>query len=280
MSNTKPRNESTQKPNLVQTQSSTSLDPKLNKAEQVRRDNDNVKNPHVGIYDVDMALKNFLTTGINPNVEIDGVLQSVPIYYASPERWKSAMNDGFFKDKNGKQILPVIIFTRNGISYNNEMVKTKIHNFTDDNQLFERKYTEKNKYTAFSVLNNQKPIKEYISVERPDYVDVDYEMMVWCEFTPQLNRVIEQFIYFSGRSYGERYKFVIKSDSISFETSNDFGADRIVKANVSLTVKAYIVPEFASTSRNSKKVYSVGKIRFGESVVLGGNTFLKKSGNE
>ena len=57
---TKYRNTDIIKPNLTQTQSSTSEDVKLNKAKQVRRDQDNVKNISVGIYDVDSAFKNFL----------------------------------------------------------------------------------------------------------------------------------------------------------------------------------------------------------------------------
>ena len=53
------RNTDNTKPNLTQTQSSTSEDPKLNKAKQVRRDQDNVKNISVGIYDIDSAFKHF-----------------------------------------------------------------------------------------------------------------------------------------------------------------------------------------------------------------------------
>ena len=41
---TKYRNTDASKPIITQTQSSTTEDPKLNKAKQVRRDQDNVKN--------------------------------------------------------------------------------------------------------------------------------------------------------------------------------------------------------------------------------------------
>ena len=46
---TKYRNEDKSKPNIIQTKSSTSLDKKLNKAKQVRRDKDKMKNFSVGI---------------------------------------------------------------------------------------------------------------------------------------------------------------------------------------------------------------------------------------
>ena len=56
---TKYRNTDKSKPQIIQTQSSTSVDPKLNKGKQLRRDKDKVKNVSVGIYDVDSAFKNF-----------------------------------------------------------------------------------------------------------------------------------------------------------------------------------------------------------------------------
>ena len=45
---------------LKRTQSSFSDDPKLNKAKQVSRRKDDVKNIQVGIYDIDLAFKAFL----------------------------------------------------------------------------------------------------------------------------------------------------------------------------------------------------------------------------
>ena len=81
----------------------------------------------------------------------------------------------------------------------------------------------------------------------------------------QVNKIVEQIIYFQGRSFGDRYKFVIKGDSYSFETTTGVGEDRIVRANVSLTAKAYIVPEYAAQTNNTKRRISVGKISWGES---------------
>ena len=65
------RNTDTSKPNLTQTESSTAQDPKLNKAKQVRRDQDNVKNISVGIYDVDSAFKNFFEKGEIKNIFLE-----------------------------------------------------------------------------------------------------------------------------------------------------------------------------------------------------------------
>lgn len=274
------RNTDTSKPNLTQTESSTSQDPKLNKAKQVRRDQDNVKNVSVGIYDVDTAFKNFLEKDVKPTIEDDGRFYPVPVMYASPEKWASAQRDGFMKDDNGMILTPVISFKRNNLSINTDLAKLKVAQNEDAHQMFERTYTKTNRYDQFSVLTGQSPKKEYMSVERPDYVNLEYEVVVWCDYMEQVNKIVEQIVFFQGRSFGDRYKFVIKGDSYAFETISEMGQDRITKASINLTAKAYIVPEYAAVTNNTKRRISIGKVSWGESRKLGGNEFHPIIGNE
>ncbi len=277
---TKYRNTDFSKPPIVQTQSSTTPDPKLNKAKQLRRDKDKVKNVNVGIYDIDSAFKTFIEKDVKPTVEDDGRIFPIPVMYASPEKWASAQRDGFMRDDNGMMLTPVIIFKRNNLSINTELSKLKVAQNEDAHQMFERKYTNVNRYDQFSILTNENVKKEYLSVERPDYVNLEYEVVVWCDYMEQVNKVVEQIVYFQGRSFGERYKFVVKGDSYSFETLSEMGQDRITKANINLTVKAYIVPEYAAVSQNTKRHISIGKVSFSESPKLSGNSKPKKRGNE
>ena len=274
------RNTDKRKPQIIQTQSSTSVDPKLNKAKQIRRDKDNVKNVSVGIYDVDSAFKTFLEKDVKPTVEDDGRYFPVPVMYASPEKWASAQRDGFMKDDNGMILTPVIVFKRDNLSINTELSKLKVAQNEDAHQFFERKYTNVNKYDQFSVLTGENPKREFMSVERPDYVDLQYEVIVWCDYMEQVNKVVEQIVFFQGRSFGERYKFVIKGDSYSFETIAEMGQDRITKATISLVAKAYIVPEFVGLNNNTKRTISIGKVSFTEDKSLSGLKTIKKSGNE
>lgn len=274
------RNTDKRKPQIIQTQSSTSVDPKLNKGKQLRRDKDTVKNVSVGIYDVDSAFKTFLEKDVRPTVEDDGRYFPVPVMYASPEKWASAQRDGFMKDDNGMILTPVIVFKRDNLSINTELSKLKVAQNEDAHQFFERKYTNVNKYDQFSVLTGENPKREFMSVERPDYVDLQYEVIVWCDYMEQVNKVVEQIVFFQGRSFGERYKFVIKGDSYSFETIAEMGQDRITKATISLVAKAYIVPEFVGLNNNTKRTISVGKVSFTEDKSLSGLKTFKKSGNE
>ena len=274
------RNEDTSKPNLTQTQSSTSEDVKLNKANQIRRDQDNVKNVSVGLYDIDTAFKQFLENDVKPTIEADGRFYPVPVMYASPEKWASAQRDGFMKDDNGMILTPVISFKKNNLSLNTDLSKLKVAQNEDAHQMFERKYTNVNRYDQFSILTDQIAKKEYMSVERPDYVNLDYEVVVWCDYMEQVNKIVEQIVYFQGRSFGDRYKFVIKGDSYSFETLAGMGEDRITKATISLTAKAYIVPEYTGTSNNTKRKISIGKVSWGNGPKLDGDSSPTKIGNE
>lgn len=274
------RNNDTSKPNIIQTESSTAQDPKLNKAKQVRRDQDNVKNISVGIYDVDSAFKTFLEKDVKPTIEDDGRFYPVPVMYASPEKWASAQRDGFMKDDNGMILTPVISFKRNNLSINTDLAKLKVAQNEDAHQMFERKYNRTNRYDQFSILTGQSPKKEYMSVERPDYVNLEYEVVVWCDYMEQVNKIVEQIVFFQGRSFGDRYKFVIKGDSYGFETISEMGQDRITKASINLTAKAYIVPEYAAVTNNTKRRISVGKVSWSDSPKLGGNDSPTKIGNE
>ena len=274
------RNTDTSKPNLTQTESSTTQDPKLNKAKQIRRDQDNVKNVSVGIYDVDSAFKTFLEKDVKPTIEDDGRFYPVPVMYASPEKWASAQRDGFMRYDNGMILTPVISFKRNNLSINTDLAKLKVAQNEDAHQMFERKYNRVNRYNQFSVLTGQSPKKEYMSVERPDYVNLEYEVVVWCDYMEQVNKIVEQIVFFQGRSFGDRYKFVIKGDSYAFETISEMGQDRITKASINLTAKAYIVPEYAAVTNNTKRRVSVGKVSWGENPTLSGNESYPNIGNE
>lgn len=277
---TKYRNTDIIKPNLTQTQSSTSEDVKLNKAKQVRRDQDNVKNISVGIYDVDFAFKDFLENNVKPTIESDGRFYPVPVIYASSEKWVSAQQRGYMVDDNDMLLTPIILFKRNNLSINTELSKLKVAENEDAHQMFERKYTKANRYDQFSILTNQQPVREFMSVERPDYVNLEYEVIIWCEYMEQVNKIVEQIIYFQGRSFGDRYKFVIKADSYSFETTTSVTEDRITRANITLTAKAYIVPEYAGMVNNTKRRFSVGKVSWGNSPKLNDTDSTIRSGNE
>ena len=162
---------------MKRTKSSFSDDPKLNKAKQVSRRNDNVKNIQVGIYDIDLrAFKDFLERDVKPIIEENGKFIPVPVLYASPENWSSAQRDGFLRDGNGKVQTPLISFKRNSLDINTEYSKLKVMTDEDTSQSFIRKYSQENRYDQFSILQDQKPVQEKFIVD--DLITLIYPMML------------------------------------------------------------------------------------------------------
>jgi len=248
------------KVDLKKTQSSFSDDPKLNKAKQISRRTDDVKNISVGIYDIDLAFKDFLERDVKPIIKEDGKFIPVPVIYSSPENWVSAQKDGYIRDKLGKIITPLITFKRNSLDINTDLAKLKVLTDDDTSRTFVRKYTQENKYDAFSQLIDQRPVPERYIVDTPDYVDISYDVIIWCDFTEDLNKLVEQIIYFQGQCFGQRYKFEIRGNSYSFETTNGVGEERIVRSNVTLTAKAYLIPEHKGQTINTQKAFGFSKV--------------------
>ena len=246
---------------LKRTQNSFSDDPILDKSKQISRRNDDIKNVNVGIYDIDLAFKSFLEKDVKPLIEENGKFIPVPVMYASPENWSAAQREGFLRDNNGKVQTPLISFKRNSLDINTEYSKLKVMTDEDTSQSFVKKYSKENRYDQFSLLQDQKPVLEKYIVDRPDYVNIAYDVIVWCDFMEDLNKVVEQIIYFQGGTFGERYKFQIKGESYSFDTTSGVGEERIVRSNVTLTAKAYLVPEDKGKNTiNTQKAFGASKI--------------------
>jgi len=248
------------KVDLKRTESSFSDDKVLNKAKQISRRNDNAKSPVIGIYEIDLAFKSFLEMDVKPTIVDNGKFIPVPVLYASPENWVSAQRDGYMRDDLGKIITPLISFRRNTLDVNTDYSKLKVLTDEDTTRTYTKKYSQENKYDAFSQLIGQKPVEERYVVDTPDYVDISYEVIIWCDYMQDLNKLVEQIIYFQGGTFGDRYKFQIKGDSYTFENTNGVGEERIVKSNVTLTAKAYIVPEYKGRVKNFQKVFGTSKI--------------------
>tara|TARA_R110000803_G_scaffold44631_4_gene94388 strand:- start:801 stop:1595 length:795 start_codon:yes stop_codon:yes gene_type:complete len=250
------------KVDLKRTESSFSDDLTLKKSEQISRKNDDVKTPSVGIYDIDMAFKTFLEKDVKPTVEENGTIITVPVMYSTPENWSTVQRDGFMRDASGKILAPVITFKRNSLDINTELSKLKVLTDGDTSRTFVKKYSSSNRYDSFTQLIGEQPINEYYVVDTPDYVNISYDIIIWCDYMEDLNKVVEQIIYFQGGAFGDRYKFQIKGDSYSFETTNGVGDERIVRSNATLTVKAYLVPEHKGQVVNASKAFGQSKINW------------------
>jgi hypothetical protein len=213
-----------------------------NKALDVRRDTDTKKNFTITLLDIDTTIIDYLDKVINLGVIDSGTSVKVPILYGNPERWKAAQVDGYFRDINGKIQLPVLMFKRGSFNKNESL------------QTFNRyltypvitKFTEKNKYDRFSLMNNSvAPVHQIHAVTLPDHIKIEYEFMVWTEYVEQMNNIIEKINFASDDYWGDpqRFKFRVSINDYTHTTEVSTDKDRMVRTNFSLSVYAYLLPE-------------------------------------
>ena len=73
------------------------------------------ENFSVTLYDVDLAIMEYMRDVVLPELDEDGTKIKVPVLYGNPERWKSARKDGVLRDVRGRLQLPLVMYKRNSI---------------------------------------------------------------------------------------------------------------------------------------------------------------------
>jgi hypothetical protein len=92
-------------------------------------------------------------------------------------------------------------------------------------------------------------------------------MMIWCDFTSQLNSVVDQILPYGRFSWGNEFnKFPTAIGQFSFETVNTVGEDRLVRATVPITVQGTLLSAQESRVETLKKMYSVKRLSFNQYV--------------
>jgi hypothetical protein len=214
----------------------------VNPALDTRRDQDPRKNKTITLLDIDTAILEYLQDVINPTVVDAGQNVKVPILYGNPERWKAGKVDGFLRDYQGKIQIPAIMFKRNTFGKNENL--TTLNRYLTYPVI--TKFSEKNKYDKFSVLNNKSaPTNQIFAVTLPDHVKVEYEFMVWTEYVEQMNYVLEKINFASEDYWGDpqRFKFRVSVGNYTnnIEVSSD--KDRMVRTTFPMTVYAYLLAD-------------------------------------
>lgn len=241
------------------------LDQSKNRANQVRRDNDSIQNFSVGIKDIDEAIYYYFNEVLRPQVIQNGSKINVPLVYGSPERWAAVQKDGFYRDKNGKVQHPLIMFRRDSLEKNrslgNKLDANNPHNFG----IFKKKFSRKNAYDAFGVLNNRKPVEEYYAVAIPDYVNITYSCIIFTDYLEQNNKIIESINFASDSYWGNPNKFSFRAMIDTFNTVTEVvqGNDRVNKTEFTINLLGHIVTDAINAQAyNSRKIYSKASVKF------------------
>ena len=240
--------------------------PNINRGRITSRKDDNVKDISIGLQDHDEAIMYYFNKIIKPSVIVNGNRTPVPIIYGAPERWKSVQKDGYFRDKEGKLQVPLIMFKRDSVEKRRDLGNKIDGNNPQLYYTFQEKYTKRNQYDNFSVLQNRMPQRELHAVVVPDFIKLSYTFIIWCDYIAQMNKLVEMINYSSDSYWGdpEKFKFNARIDTYSNTTEISQGDNRIVKTNFGLTLQGYLVPDSINKELTKKpqKFFSKSTVVF------------------
>jgi hypothetical protein len=223
----------------------------------------------VGLQDIDESIMYYFQNVIRPTVIQNGVRIPVPIIYGAPERWKSVSKDGYYKDKNGAIMSPLIMFKRDTMDKNRSLTNKLDANTPHLYTSWVRTYNSKNDYSNFNVLTNRKPVKQFVVNVVPDYVTLTYSCVIQTYYVEQLNKIIEAVNYASDSYWGDPERFKFKSTIDSYSTVVEIGdtTNRVVKGTFSIKLFGYIVPDTIQ-----KEVTAIKKYNSKAQVIIGVET--------
>jgi len=213
----------------------------INRAYQTRRDTDKQKDNTVTLLDIDTTIFTQLQT-FQLTVTDEGNQIKVPVFYSSPEKWKSIQVDGVIRDYNGKLILPAITLQRTTTEKDDTM---RMFNRYLTYPVM-RQHSEKNRYTKFNILIGQNaPINEVYDVVMPDHMLITYHFIIWTEYIEQMNTLVERLNFETEDYWGNvrGLRFRTRVDSFAHTTELQVDQDRIVKTEFDLLVNAYLLPD-------------------------------------
>ena len=177
------------------------------------------------------------------------------------ERWVSVQRNGIYRDFRGQIQYPMIMYKRTSVQRSKQISINKIQ--ADNPQVsktFRIKYNKNNKYNSFSGIPNRALTSEFVTVVVPDYVTLQYDLVIWTQKTRQMNKLIQTINYYSN-SYWGNHKLKFKANIQDFTNSTQLQLDsqRIIKTNCTLVMNGYIIPDIYLKHLNYKKKISISK---------------------
>ena len=249
----------------------------VNRARQYKRGTDNVPDVAISLMDIDSAIMYYLTDVIKPTVVDNGESVKVPIMYSSPERWAAIQKTGFMRDKKRQLILPVIAFRRTGMQKDETIPldtmdpeEPKLH------WQFERKYTNANRYDAFSVQQGLIPQREFYNVAVPDFMVLNYDFIIWTSYIEQMNKLVERINWSEGAYWGEPGKMKFRTSIDTFTDSTDVSErERMVRTEFSVTLRGYLLPEAFNEFATTQKYLTPKRVKFTSEIDTSESDWLK-----
>ena len=108
----------------------------INRAKQVSNKGDTIRNDvgnketsftpggnfsdnfQIALKDLDTSISGHINKVMNLRVRENGEMVKVPLMYANQERWANVRKSGVMRDKNGSLVLPLMMFRRTTVEFN------------------------------------------------------------------------------------------------------------------------------------------------------------------
>jgi len=244
----------------------------FNRSTKMSFKGDKTKPFSIGLQDIDESILYYFNEVIKPFVIQNGERIAVPIIYGSPERWKSVQKDGYYRDKKGAIMNPIIMFKRDSLEKNRTLGRKLDANLPHLYTFWQKAYNNKNFYSNFNILNNRVQTKQFIANVIPDWVNLTYSCIIQTYYMEQLNKIIEAINYSSDSYWGdpERFKFRARIDNFTTITELTKGKDRTVRSNFQIKMYGYIVPDVLQ-----KDITAIGKINEKSKIIFSVETTSK-----
>lgn len=216
----------------------------------------------------DDAILYYINNIIKPQIVQNGTIIKVPTIIGNQEVWKAIQTDGYYRDKNDKILVPIIVLNRDSITPNRDFINKVDGNVPLSQFTFNRAYSEKNIYDRFSKF--RKPQIETYTVTVPDYLTITYNGIILTNFVENMNKIVESLLYSSNSYWGKPNSFSFKTNIESFSDSSDISVEneRLIKTDFSLTIHGHIVPSVQIREINQVgKKYTPTSIKITETVV-------------
>ena len=242
-------------PENVNRAEQTSINDNVNRISNLQQNvipgKDLTKNYAVTLKDIDTSVINHIKNIIKPNVREAGEILEVPVLYGNEERWKNVRARGVLRDQNGSIILPLIVVKRTSVAFNPSMPLSFDHDVRGKyiQRIRQKTWSAENRYDRFAVQQGKQPVEKRVVTGMPDFVDCNYSIIMATGYIEQMNTLQELFLEHLETYFGdsENYKFLSALDgSISDASTYEIGEERIIKSELSILIKGYVLPQFTN----------------------------------
>lgn len=233
----------------------------------MRRDNDVIKVPKIGLYDIDHAIWFHLTNNWKPQLIENDVSIPVPVIFANGEKWSQIRAQGYLRDNSKKVQSPIIALKRNDVT-EDERIQLLPGQMWGGNSNFYPKtklIPYKRSGMQFDKVAGQYLTKESVEfylIDVPDYVRLTYDLVIWTDLQEQMNVLVQGLIPMSNHIWGDYWKFRTVITSTVHENVNVPGEDRLIKTTMQLQVDGYLRNEYEYQQSKIQKAYSIKKVKF------------------